>query len=285
MLINEIHPYIRFAAIQDFRHNLFEYRIPKINYDHRIYFCVEGKAEITINNEKYEIKKNDFLFFRSGSVYKISIKDENEFKCITCNFDFYNLTQSFPSPIIPSDVTTINKNKIREQSDYFEDCEILNNTLYIENFLIAKNFMENLMNEYNSLGNRSQFILRLELLKLFSHVFKHILESSNSNNQIIEQIIEYIETNYKQELSNEIIAKVFNFHPNYISQIVKKEKGVSLHKYVIKLRLALATKLLLQTKKPISLICEEVNIPDSKYFTRLYKKYYGISPSELRKLQ
>ena len=58
MLINEIHPYIRFAAIQDFRHNLFEYRIPKINYDHRIYFCVEGKAEITINNEKYEITKD-----------------------------------------------------------------------------------------------------------------------------------------------------------------------------------------------------------------------------------
>lgn len=285
MFVDDIHPFVRFAAVQNFKNGFFEYRSFKVTYDHRIYFCMEGKGEISINGVVYQMEKGDFLLFKPASVYKVKINDGEPFICATCNFDFFNIDASSPSPIVPTGTTTVNKKLMREENLVFDDEKAFNDTLLIKGFDVARNHMIKLAEEYRKLGRNSRLTLRSEMMRLIMHVLDYLAENPVSVESIVDQVIEYIEGNYKKDLTNKSIANYFGYHPNYISQIIKNSKGASLHQYIIKLRLAQATRLLSQTRMSITQICEEININDPKYFARLYKKYYGVTPTTHRKLK
>ena len=71
--------------------------------------------------------------------------------------------------------------------------------------------------------------------------------------------------------------------PVYISKIFKDIMGDSPINYLIRIRLSKAKELLENSKLSIKEISEAIGYKDPYYFSKLYKKYYGISPSKHRK--
>ena len=53
--------------------------------------------------------------------------------------------------------------------------------------------------------------------------------------------------------------------------------------YIIKIRLDKAKEFLINNNYPINVIAKNVGYPDALYFSRLFKKYYNISPTNYRK--
>ena len=53
--------------------------------------------------------------------------------------------------------------------------------------------------------------------------------------------------------------------------------------YILERRMKRAKKLLLQGDDKINVVCEKVGIPDYNYFSKVFKKFYSISPSGFRK--
>ena len=84
--------------------------------------------------------------------------------------------------------------------------------------------------------------------------------------------MDYIRLNFRENLTNEDIGKVFGYHPNYVNALLVKHTKMSLHQYVIDCKLNSAVQQLLTTDKSISEIADEINIPDTQYFARLFKK-------------
>ena len=62
----------------------------------------------------------------------------------------------------------------------------------------------------------------------------------------------------------------------------KKEKGISLSDYVIQEKLKIASSLLKGTNLSISIIASNIGYTNFSYFTQVFKKVYGVSPSEYR---
>ena len=85
------------------------------------------------------------------------------------------------------------------------------------------------------------------------------------------------------DITNEMLANKFSYHPNYLSKLFFEKTGYSLHNYIIRYRLSRAVKKLMASSETIKEICEYVNIPDQHYFSRIFKKYYGITPQQMRK--
>lgn len=109
-------------------------------------------------------------------------------------------------------------------------------------------------------------------------------ELHTRSNLIVEKAQEYIDENYAQKgLTIHEVAKKNHVSPNYLSYLFKKNTGFNLWEYVIKLRMEESRELILNTDLRRYEIAERVGYESPEHFSKIFKKYYGISPSELKK--
>lgn len=107
---------------------------------------------------------------------------------------------------------------------------------------------------------------------------------SSQSNRIVENTRQYIEEHYRQKgLTIHDVAKNNHVSPNYLSYLFKKYTGSSLWEYVVKLRMEESRSLILSTDLRRYEIAERVGYESPEHFSKIFKKYYGVSPSELKK--
>jgi two-component system response regulator YesN len=109
-------------------------------------------------------------------------------------------------------------------------------------------------------------------------------EMAAQNNLIVERASEYIHNNYAQKgLTLNEVAQRNHVSPNYLSYLFKKNTGFNLWEYVIKLRMEESRRLILNTDLRRYEIAERVGYESPEHFSKIFKKYFGISPSEMKK--
>jgi AraC-like DNA-binding protein len=283
MIYSLINPYVRFSATQNIATITLNLKNATFNYDHRFYYCVEGNGIIYVNDEKYLMKPGSFLLWKSGSKYSCHFLDKN-FICITCNFDYFRNEKTIKTPIVPANKTTFNKKLVIEPNIHFEDNEIFNDTIYIPNFIQVDLLIKKLVRTYRENFKYCDLNLKSILLHLFDKITKYKTSQQNDKTKAdLYEIVTYIHEHYKEDITNEMLANKFSYHPNYLSKLFYEKTGYSLHNYIIRYRLSRAVKKLMASSETIKEICEYVNIPDQHYFSRIFKKYYGITPQQMRK--
>lgn len=109
-------------------------------------------------------------------------------------------------------------------------------------------------------------------------------ELHTQTNRIVDNAKDYIEQNYNRKgLTIHEVAKENHVSPNYLSYLFKKNTGYNLWEYVIKLRMEESKALILNTDLRRYEIAERVGYESPEHFSKIFKKYFGISPSELKK--
>lgn len=105
---------------------------------------------------------------------------------------------------------------------------------------------------------------------------------SNGKHAAIKKVIAYIKENYMKELTLDQIAEEVHLSKAYLSFLFKQSEGQNLTDYIIQLRMEHAKELLSATLMRTYEIAQQVGYQDEKYFGRIFKKRYGITPSEYR---
>ena len=107
--------------------------------------------------------------------------------------------------------------------------------------------------------------------------------SSNQYRTILNRALRFIDTNYTDEnLSLNVVAKAINVSANYFSGIFSQEMGLTFVEYVTKKRMELARQLLRQTSKRSGEIAHEIGYKDPRYFSFIFRKTQGCTPSNYR---
>ncbi len=97
---------------------------------------------------------------------------------------------------------------------------------------------------------------------------------------LIHKCIQYISQNYAEYLTLEETAKALSHSPDYLGRIFKQETGVTFNHYVNNLRIEKAKKLIRNTDMRLTDISHMVGYADQSYFTKVFRRITGISPSE-----
>ncbi|MDO5336175.1 MAG: response regulator [Eubacteriales bacterium] len=135
------------------------------------------------------------------------------------------------------------------------------------------------IDRFSSLGELEEWLNEIctKLRKLLRH------ERRDSTMRLTEKAKEYIEEHYAQsDLSADTLCRYLNVSAAYFSTIFKREVGLGFAAYLTKTRLEHAVELLMSTQEKTYIIAEAVGYPEPNYFSYVFKKEYGVSPTKYR---
>ena len=233
-------------------------------------FIHSGEGFVLINDEKYAVRR--------GSAYLITPSDLHAVQLEGCELWLYSLR--FNANILAD-------NFLQElffiQSAFITDFpEELSQMLC--------NLLDKITGEYDSQNTYRKELIRLLFSELIVYFLRQIPKEnrkpgvSKSAPILIHRICAYIKYNFNAEtLSVNTLAKHFYLSPNYLGAFFKKETGVSCTAYIKNLRLQFGRSLILNTKLSIGEITDKCGFSSSAYFTKEFRKKYGIPPAALRK--
>lgn len=140
--------------------------------------------------------------------------------------------------------------------------------------------LDSLLNDDNK-GNHA---LPQIVKKIFTEIISQLISTKNcEGKKIVFEVIQYIETDYSEKITLETISKRYFINPSYFSQLFKSIVKENFSTYLMKKRIEKAKELLYIGNLKIYQVSHMVGYDDDKYFSQIFKKHTGVSPSNYAK--
>jgi two-component system, response regulator YesN len=122
----------------------------------------------------------------------------------------------------------------------------------------------------------------LLLKKLYTHGKNHLTKQQKNDKQLnhVDQVIAYIHEHYNDDIGIAQIADLLGVTPNYLSALFSKKTGSTFMKYLTRIRMLKAQELLLGNDIQVKDVATSVGYYSTRHFTKLFKEFTGIYPSE-----
>lgn len=123
-------------------------------------------------------------------------------------------------------------------------------------------------------------------MQFASHLVTRAVEYTkyiNKSESVADQLKEYIDTHYQEDIRRETLAELVYLNVDYMSRIFKKEAGISISAYLMQKRVEAAKKMLTQSSLPINTVSIYVGYSNFSYFTKMFRENTGFSPLEYRR--
>ena len=234
------------------------------------HFVIKGKGYLKIQKNEYiPIYKNSCFLIEPGKQAKYYQDKDNPWTYFWIEINGKNIEKFVNLLAFKNNNNVINIPNIKDIKNCFFD--VFNQDLYGQNIL-----SENL---------RIQSLTLKIFSDLFSNTINHNLEKNEKMLSKTEEqanaIIKYINYNYTSpNLSVKNLANMFYFNSSYLNRLIKKYTGLSPKKLIIKLRMERSLILMKKKTMTISEISFKIGYKNQFYFSKEFKEYYGVSPSE-----
>ncbi len=256
-------------------------RIEDIHYSYedalsllnRRFFCEQNQHAIGYE----QLPKFD------NNSFEINEKETNQYCKLLCSY-----IQSYNRRMIADTLFKLEKNLYSAKADlasiklfltdiYLQIKETINHIYSTTNIPFPTN------SSVIDLIDRKYYLY--EIILFFSEQFEMIINAIGnfSRESVLDDIVYYIDHNYRDNIRLETIAPLFGYNSSYLGKIFNKKVGESFNSYIDRVRINHSKELLLQKNLKVYEISELVGYKNVDYFHKKFKKYIGESPAEFRK--
>jgi YesN/AraC family two-component response regulator len=102
------------------------------------------------------------------------------------------------------------------------------------------------------------------------------------SNPQLSKVFHFIEANYQQPIGLCEVAKAVGYSPAYLTDLVRRQTGISVKRWIVKRRMAAARSLLLKTNQSVEQIAEAVGYSHMGCFFRQFRRSFGMTPQSWR---
>lgn len=230
-----------------------------------ILYLTKGCDRVISNMQEHDVKAGDIVFVNGKELHTGCLCGrDSTYYCIQVKTDFFhNLIENeyvIFENIIRDDIASslLDKLILEEKKGGFKSAIAVKKTLYEFFEYISENF--------------ARFIFSGEEYK------KHFKRLDTFNS-----VIEYIDEHYRESISADSLAARFFISTSYFSHLFKERANMSFVEYLNETRLRHARTLLENEDLSIGEISLNVGFNDINYFSRIFKKKVGITPTEYRR--
>lgn len=267
----------------------------RYNPEYILYAVIEGELYLEESGREITLAPGDIYIFKKGDFQK-PIKEA------TCKYYYvhfetdcfreYEMTdQEYCAAVKEKKTEFLKSNKLNAGCyDYMRVIlrqeNKIENKGFFEYFtgILENNIFSHKCQDIEKRMNISNAVAGL-FLKLENETVSQMETGVQKNAKVyrtVQQIAEYIEENYKLDVGGQDIEKEFFLNFDYANRIFKRIIGCSILKYRNQVRINFAKSQLLTTDKTLEEIANEVGFYDKSYFSRIFKKYEGLTPGEYR---
>ena len=223
-------------------------------------YVIGGKATYLIDGKKLDVAKGDVLCIPKNSHRQASSENPAEFECFAANFIMNELGANtevgLPLPLVTN--IGVHGNVV---------------SLY-------RQLNESWLNRHEGyvMCVRANFMLIL-------HRFMAMIVYSVNTYQYdprVRKAMRYITDNFASNITIADVAETVSLNPVYFGTLFKKETNMTFREYLNTIRINQAESMLRACKWNVTEAAQNCGFSDVFYFSRLFKKYKGIPPSELR---
>lgn len=235
---------------------------------HNLMLIYEGKGEFVCNDKKFEVSRGDLVYYKIGDFRRAKTCPDNLMKSFAIDFIYtcpssvkYNWRlMHYPLPFSPVQ-------KIGDEH------------------LLSKliDLFSRLTKSALSSKDRSRVNERLiftEILILLFN-FKQGNQYNYSNMRKVDTVINYMLNNYQNSITLQELADYAEISSSYLGSIFKKVTGETVIDYLIEIRIN-KSKSLLKDGFSVSETSKLVGFNDIFYFSKVFKKLEGVSPSQYK---
>ena len=227
--------------------------------DYYLIYIISGSASVKTEHGSADSCENELFIIPPNTSYEFKTK-ELPLRYLCVHFtgsDVLKILDDYKIALFPKTNKLSYKNHMQKRF-----------TTLFEGF--AKN---------DSLRDRE---LSLLLERLFIEASRAI-QSAMLERTSLAKSVRFINENYPSKISIPDLAKLENMCMTSYNLLFKEQLGMSPTKYIIKLRIEHARELLESTNLPIQEIGIACGYPDINFFSRVFKKYVGLTPREFKK--
>lgn len=228
--------------------------------DHELVLIVSGEGKIKIRGKVITARPGMLFHFAPGVPHSLETESENPMGFYAVHFDMFTF--------IPGNIPELFHPDIDEITTPAD-------------FSVLKSLFKN-MTELKISGT---YGYKLGCSSILGEILFRLM-SSNSNygfSRKAEQIIGYIDNNLDKKLTLSAIAKAFSMNGSYLSKLFKSATGYTLTEYIQKARVNKAKEFIIEGNMKMQDIAAFAGYDDPLYFSRVFKKLEGVSPTEYYK--
>lgn len=257
-------------------------REPETNYHCHdfieVVILLKGESVFRVDDKRYELEEGCVLLLNPGTYHQSlgpsGISESQEFYLAFSNVEFADCSRGF-FPLFRDYQLSSRLPDIYKKS-LFQLCSLIeqeSKACQPGRYFMLKSYLIQVI----CLLCRYQKISLEENVKR-QYAPRYEFKSVNKK-YVVEQIMHYMETHYKEKISLDQIAANMYLSSFYISKIFKSETGDTPINYLISLRMRKAKELLDKNpEQSIQTVALAVGYEDAYHFSKLFKKYYGLSP-------
>lgn len=217
-----------------------------------------GRGVFTLQGERFEVNQNDFVITNPDILHNEESKSQN-FGVYIIGIENYLLENANDKPFYHASDNRICYYAEQIVKDYESE---------------SKSFYENANLLFSLIINEV----------LLNTQAKPIPNVKTSSNELINMVKKYLDGHFSEDISIKLLADKFFINKTTLMHSFKKNIGVSTIEYVIEKRLKESENWLKISNMSIQQIAERCNFSTPSYYTQHFKRRYGITPVEYRKL-
>ena len=249
-----------------------------------ISLILSGTGTYQTNNSTYSIHAGDIFFYRPNEPHCITNIEEPSMQLLNLHIAPYyiytNFTKALSSEYIKilSAQLPIKSNKINDmltEEKANELCALIRN---------IRSEFEQKQADFTTLVDNyiSTILITISRATGDNSTSSHTTANAQNYQRLIN-VITYIDSNYKQDLTLKKIAAHIGYSRCYLSSVFKKCMGMSIWDYINIKRIEEALTLIKTTDKTILQIATESGFNNTANFNKIFKKYTNLPPKSFRK--
>ena len=230
---------------------------------YELYYLVSGQTAYFVGDEIYNLMPTDFIMVPKGVIHSTDSQSclHNERLLIT-------FTKSdIDERVIPS---------------LYELCKKKHIQIPAANKYIFEQILLKMQKEEDQQGILFSLYIS-ELIELLCRHKAVKTHTSQETQQLIDNVAEYIRSNYSKNLDLHSIGRHFGLSECSLSRKFKAETGIGLCEYITQVRIYNAEKILKTRKTSITEVAERCGFSDSNYFATVFKRITGTTPLKYKK--
>lgn len=247
-----------------------------------IMYVMSGECLVEIESQQLIMKKNQFVLIDSKVPHRLIVEKGKPCRMLNVEFILTDDTKrNYPTVYELSEESEELKELFKGEKTYYY-LKDMNGVLHTLRNLVFELDMGRSHNKDNYL--MVQLLLTQLLLLIARNIAEINHKAINEKDMYVKQIIKYLHENYDYEIKMDQLSKRMHLHPNYLHRIFKDSMNCTIVDYLTDIRIEKAKLLISQTDIPITQIAGFIGMNSSQYFSKVFKKYTGMTPTTFRKI-